>query len=80
MGGESHDNGACHLILDYEQVVQFAVVPLGPAVGAGHGIDELRRDADAVVPPPYATLQHIACTQLPPDLPDIDRLVFVLEA
>jgi len=31
------------------------------------------------VPPPDAALQHVACAQLPPDLPDINRLALVLE-
>src|SRR5262245_28522160 len=79
MSGEDGDNRARHLVLDREGVVQFAVVPLAPTVGAGQGVDELRRDADAVAAASDATLQYILRVQLPPDLPDIDRLALVLE-
>ena len=80
MSGEGRDNCAGHLVLDRECVVKFAVIPLSPAVAAGHGIDELRRDANTVATTPDAALQHVAGAQLPPDLPDIDRLALVLEA
>src|SRR5215468_7265863 len=65
MSREDGDNRARHLVLDRENVVQFAVVPLSPAVGAGYGIDELRRDTDAVAAPPDASLQQVACVKLP---------------
>jgi hypothetical protein len=45
---EERDDRARHLVLDRENVAQFTVVALGLAVGAGHGIDKLRRDADAI--------------------------------
>src|SRR5262249_9185804 len=80
MSHEEPDNRARHLILDRENVMYFAVIPLGPAVGAGHGIDELRRNADAITAPLDASLQYVPCAQLPADLPDIDRLALVLEA
>jgi hypothetical protein len=51
-----------------------------PAVGAGHGIDELRRDADAVASSPDTSLHDVAPAQLLRGLPDIDRLALVLEA
>jgi hypothetical protein len=79
MGSEDRDNRARDLVLDRENVVQLAVVPLSPAVGAGHGIDELRRDPDAVAAPPDAAFQHVTCAQLPADLSEIDRLALVLE-
>ena len=65
MSREERDNRPRDLVLDRENVVEFAVVPLSPAVGAGHGVDELRRDADAVAAPPDATFQNVACAQLP---------------
>ena len=46
---------------------------------AGHGVDELRCDADTIAAPPDAALQYVACAQFPPDLPNIDRLSLVLE-
>ena len=80
MRREERNNRARHLVLDCERVVQFAVVPFGPTVGASQGIDELRGDADAVAASPHASFQDVACAQLPTDLPDIDRLALVLEA
>jgi hypothetical protein len=80
MSCEDRDNCARHLVLDREYVMQFAVVPLGPTVGPGYGIDELRRDPDAIAAPPDTALQHVPCAQLPPDPSDIDRLALVLEA
>src|SRR5215468_3575159 len=79
MGCENRDNRARYLVLDREDVVQLAVVALGPAVCPGDGIDELRRDADPIADPPNASFQHVACAQLAPDLPDIDGLALVLE-
>ena len=79
MGHENRDNRTRHLVLDRENVVKLAVVSVGPPVGAGRGLDELRRDADALAAPPNAPLKQVACTQLPPDLPEIDRLALVLE-
>jgi hypothetical protein len=56
MSGEDRDNRARHLVLDRKNVVQCAVVPLGPAVGAGHRIDELGRDTDQVAAAPDAKM------------------------
>jgi hypothetical protein len=50
----------------------FAVVALGPAMGAGRGIDKLGSDADTVAGAANAALQHVARTQLASDLPHID--------
>src|SRR5258707_3286602 len=79
MGGEDRDNRARHLILDRKYIVQFAVVPLGPTMGARHSINELRRDADAITNPPNASFQYVARAQFPSDLPNIGRLVLVLD-
>ena len=56
MSRKDRDNCTNYVVLDHEHIVQFQVVPFGPTVGAGHGIHELRRDADAVTHPPDATL------------------------
>src|SRR5260370_39769868 len=79
MSCEDRDNRAHHLILDRENVDEFTVVPLRPAVGARHGIDELRGDADTVAAAPDAPLQQVASVKLQADLPEIDRLALVLE-
>jgi hypothetical protein len=49
---EDDDNLVSQLVLDREDVDEFAVVPLGPAMGAGCSVNELRRDADTVADPP----------------------------
>jgi len=36
-------------------------------------------DADVIAAPPDASLQYVPRAQLPPDLPDIDRLALELE-
>ena len=79
MGHENRDNRTRNLVLDREHVVKLAVVSVGPPVGAGRGLDKLRRDADALAAPPNAPLEQVARTQLPPDLPEIDRLALVVE-
>src|SRR5215470_19743594 len=43
------------------------------------GLDELRRNAEAVAAAPDAPFQHVARAQFPTDLPNIDRLALVLE-
>ncbi len=72
MSRQDRDNRAYHFVLDCEDVVKLTVISFGPAMGAGLGLDKLRRDADAVAAPPDASLQYVPHTQLPPDLPDID--------
>src|SRR5215471_1106992 len=79
MSRDGRDNRARHLVLDRENTAQFSVVALGPAMGAGHCIDELRCDADAVAASSDAALEQVACAQLPADLPEIDGLAPVLE-
>src|SRR5215472_17934490 len=79
MSREDRDNRPRHLVLDREDVVQFAVISFGPTMDAGRSIDELCRDTDAVAAPPDAALEQIPCVQLPADLPEIDCLALVLE-
>ena len=50
---------------------EFAIVALGPAMGAGRGVDELRRDADAVAGSTDAAFEHVAHAELAADLADV---------
>jgi hypothetical protein len=47
MDGEHCHDGAGDLVLDRKDVLDLAVVALGPAMGPGDGVDELGGDADA---------------------------------
>ena len=80
MGREDRDDGASDLILDREDVFQLSVVALGPAVRAGGGIDELRRDADTVAGATDAAFEDVANAELAADLSDVRRFAFVLES
>jgi hypothetical protein len=48
-------------------------------VRAGHGIDQLRGDADTIAGPLDTTFEDVTYAQLPPDLPDVDRFTLVLK-
>src|ERR1700694_5605680 len=58
--GKRADDGACHLILDGEDVLHLAVVALGPQVEPVAGLEQLDGDADMVAIPPYAALENVA--------------------
>src|SRR5262245_52867359 len=60
-----------NLILNGEDILQLAVVTLGPAVRAGNGIDELGADADAIAGATDAAFEDIAHAELAADLPDV---------
>ena len=57
-----------HLILDGEDVLQLAVVPLRPDVLVFDGVDQLRGDPDARAGPAHRSLDHIAHAELLADL------------
>jgi hypothetical protein len=60
------------LILNREDLGQFAIVVFGPDLGSRDRIDEQRRDADAVGRAPHAPLQDVAHAEVPRDLLDVD--------
>src|SRR5919106_2851114 len=68
------------VILNGEDVLQLAVVLLGPDMLAGFGVDQLAGDADAAARRSDAALQDIANSEVPGDLPDIDGFALVNEA
>ncbi len=60
--------------LNREDVLEIAVVALGPDMVAAFGLDELGGDAHPVPGLAHAALDDVIDTQLAPDLADIDRL------
>ena len=67
-------------VLEVEHVLAGPVVPLGPEVPAGHGLDELGRDPHPLAGRADAALEHVADAELPADLAHVDRLALVGEA
>ena len=63
-----------------EHIAQLAVVPLGPDVLAGLGLDQLAADPDTFACGAHAALEHIAHAKLARDLPHVDRAALVDEA
>ena len=60
-------------VLDGENVVDGAVIAFRPEVRAVVGVDQLRRDPDAVAALANAALQNVSHTKLLRRLTDIDR-------
>src|SRR5262249_58316757 len=74
------DDGLRHLVLEIEDVVQYAVIFVGPEMAAGFGLDQLSRDAYALAVLAHATLEHVADAELASDLLDVDDFALVGEA
>ena len=68
------------LVLQREDVVEIAVVALGPDVIAVDAVDQLGGDAHAAAGFAHAAFQHVADLQLPRDLRDIDILALEWKA
>ena len=58
------------LVLQREQVLEVAVVAVGPEVVPGLGLDQLGGHAEPVARPAGAALEHVAHAELAPDLLD----------
>jgi hypothetical protein len=80
MSGEDGGDRSSHFVLDGKDILERAVVVLGPAVGPRRGIDQLGGDANTIANTPYAAFEQVAHAQIAPNLADIGRLAFVLEA
>ena len=72
-------NGLRHFLLYREDVLQHAVVALGPDVVAGKRVNKLASHTNPIRRLPDAALQHIADAEFAADLPDIGRLALVGE-
>ena len=76
---ERVDDGARHLVLDFEDVDQLAVIALRPEMRAAASVDELRRDAHARPGLAHASFQHMAHAEVARDAPQIDGAALVGE-
>src|SRR5262245_39740920 len=79
MGWEDRDDGAGHLVLDREDILELPIVALGPAMCAGQGIDELHRDTNPITTAANASFQDVTHAEFSAHLPHVDRLALVLE-
>src|SRR6516162_5761143 len=70
---------AGNFVLESQQIADVAVQPLRPYMRVGCSIDQLGADADLGAPPPDASFEHIADTQLATNLLCVDWLVPVRE-
>ena len=61
------DDALGDVVLHGEQVLQHAVVAIGPDVLAGLGFDQLAGDADAPVGHAHAAFEHVAHAELARD-------------
>ena len=71
---QRRDDGRGHFVLDGEDVIELAVVALGPDVRVGFGVDQLHGDADAIARLAHAALDDILHLELARDLAHIDGL------
>src|SRR5262245_8048190 len=79
MGGEDRDNRAGDLVLNGEHVLELPFVALGPAMDAGHRVNELHRYANSTSAAANASLQDVVHAKLASDLAYVDRLSLVLQ-
>src|SRR5215510_9933942 len=80
MSCQDRDNRAGHLVLNRENVLNQAVIALGPAVSPSSGVDQLRRDTNFVAGASDTAFQHIAHSEFASDLPHVYCSALVLEA
>jgi hypothetical protein len=71
---ERVDDRFRNFILQREDVVQVAIVALGPQMAVGRALDQLCRDAHAVARFAHAALENMRDIELAGDLSDIDSL------
>src|SRR6266508_3847551 len=76
---EGRHNLLCDLVLHGKNVLQVAVIPLGPYVKPACRVKELRCDPDATPRFANTAFQHIAHPELSADLLHLHRLAFVGE-
>src|ERR1700730_6579545 len=65
-------NGLRHFLLYRENVLQHAVVALGPKLVAGKGVNELTGHTNPIRRLADAALQHIAHAEVTADLADVE--------
>ena len=72
MGHQERNDRPGNLVRNSEDVLQLAVVTLGPTMSAGNGIDELGADADAIAGAADAAFENVAHAKLAADLPYVE--------
>src|SRR6516165_2148220 len=80
VGRENRRDRARNFVLDCEDILQFSVVALGPAVRPSSTVDQLRADTDSVSATTNATLESVPHAEFTPYLAHIHRFAFVFEA
>src|ERR1700722_6470508 len=73
------DNIRRDVVLQVKDVGKSPVNGFTQKMGAGFRVHELTRNADAIAGFADASLQQVVDTQLPANLPRIDRLTFIDE-
>src|SRR6185312_10010754 len=69
--GDLADDLVDDLVLDQKHIGHLAVVAIGPDVGAGVGVDELRVDAEAVVRTLNTAFKYITHAEFAAELADV---------
>jgi hypothetical protein len=77
--GDLTDDLTNDLVLDEEDVGYLAIEPIGPNMGAGLGVYELRRDAEVVFGALDTAFEYVAHPELATELGDVHGLTLVLE-
>ena len=72
--GQGRGDRGRDLVLDGEDVLEVAVVALGPEVVVGLGIDQLHRDAHPLPDLAHAALDDVLHAELGGELLHLDRL------
>ena len=73
------DDRRGHLVLDREDVLEVAIVALGPDMVVGIGVDQLHGDPHPVARLAHAAFDHVLDAELRRDVLDLDRLALVDE-
>src|SRR5512145_1038804 len=69
----SHD-GACHLVLDDEEIAHIAFVALGPELTGGIGFGKPSGNANLLTGPQHRAVDDILDRELAPSLSGIDKV------
>jgi hypothetical protein len=80
VSGKQRSHSACDLILDGKNILQVAIIVLGPKMARALGIDQLRGDPDAVSSLANAPLQNVTDPEVASDVAHVSRLPLPLEA
>ena len=76
---EGRRDGRGDLVLDGEDVLELAIVALGPDMGFGLAVDELDGDPDPIARLAYASFGDVVHPELARDLLGLDGLALVDE-